>query len=240
MKALLLILCPALTFAATITTGVACGDSASPTVSSGSSVQCTAPYYFAAASASMTETGNSLSASLSAAASSGESPLLPYDGGARASATITDSILTQGTGTGYVELTTDASGRWDPDGGTATLQVSVNGTQEILCAFVCSSYGPVFAPITLGNPVFITFTAAANATDIDAAANVGGTTSLLFLGGDQVTAVAISDAATAVPEPSGVWLTLGGLASFGLVALIRVRGRHLLWRSGERRFSLGA
>jgi hypothetical protein len=66
----------------------------------------------------------------------------------------------------------------------------------------------------------ITFTAAANATDIDAAANVGGTTSLLFLGSDEATPVAISDVA-AVPEPSGVFLMLVGLASFASIGIRR-------------------
>jgi hypothetical protein len=226
MKALLLILCPALTFAATITTGVACsGQYLVPTVSSGAYIQCNGPYSFASTSASMTETGSSLSATLGASAGWQQPIQQPYDGYARASATITDLILTEGTGTGYVELTTNAGGRRDPDGGTATLQVAVNGTPEISCAFVCSSYGPVFVPITLGSPVLITFTAAANATDIDAGANVGGSVSLLFLGSDQETPVAISDV-TAVPEPSGVLLTLVGLASFALVGWRVARSKN--------------
>jgi hypothetical protein len=214
MKALLLILCPALTFAATITTGVACsGNALIPTVSSGANIQCSGPYSEASTSASMTETGNSLSATLGAEAEWNQPLQQPYDGPARASATIMDLILTQGTGTGYVEIIPNISGRWDPDGGTATLQISINGTQEILCGFICPSYASVFAPITLGSPVLITFSAIANGTDVGSGAYIGGSVSLLFLGADQETPVSISDV-TAAPEPSVVLLAL---ASFALV-----------------------
>ncbi len=245
MKPLLLILFaalfPALSGASTITSSATCSATTGATVTGTNSCQLGGGSVYAGVTVDVT--GNEISANgVGMAFAEGATPTLAapetdsVDYIVSASSQITLTVMTQGSGTGYLAVTGSVlygnSGTSGGGGGG----ILIDGTAGWMCSGPNGSCGgptPLFIPIQLGIPLSVVVTGQVQTSsdyyDNPGTASFTFNEQIQFFSSDQQTPVSVFEI---VPEPPSKDLLMLGLTC-GLAALT-LRGRLISVRRRER------